>query len=119
MFADIAHIAGPIVAGLHPSPVPHADYVTSTTHKTLRGPRGGLICVRKNTGKEIDRKLFPVCRVVLWSISSAKAVAFSEALRDDFKNISARFWPTPSTRAELQEQACALFRAAPTITSCS
>ena len=54
MFADIAHIAGPIVAGLHPSPVPYADYVTTTTHKTLRGPRGGLILCKAEHAKEID-----------------------------------------------------------------
>ena len=59
MFADIAHIAGPIVAGLHPSPVPVADYVTTTTHKTLRGPRGGLILCKEEHAKEIDRRLFP------------------------------------------------------------
>ena len=59
MFADIAHIAGLVVAGLHPSPVPHADYVTTTTHKTLRGPRAGLILCKEEHAKEIDRKLFP------------------------------------------------------------
>ncbi len=86
MFADIAHIAGPIVAGLHPSPVPHADYVTTTTHKTLRGPRGGLILCREEHAKEIDKKLFPgVQGGPLVHIIAAKAVAFGEALRDDFK----------------------------------
>src|SRR5918995_310036 len=57
MFADIAHIAGPIAAGLHPSPIPHADYVTTTTHKTLRGPRGGLVLCRAEHAAEVDRKL--------------------------------------------------------------
>src|ERR1041384_7473746 len=86
MFADIAHIAGPIAAGLHPSPVPHADYVTSTTHKTLRGPRGGLILCRAEHAKEIDRRVFPgVQGGPLVHIIAAKAVAFGEALRDDFK----------------------------------
>src|ERR687883_1905273 len=86
MFADVAHIAGPIVAGLHPSPVPHADYVTTTTHKTLRGPRGGLILCREEHAKEIDRKLFPgVQGGPLVHIIAAKAVALGEALRDDFK----------------------------------
>src|SRR5205809_4445012 len=86
MFADIAHIAGPIVAGLHPSPVPHADYVTTTTHKTLRGPRGGLILCKAEHAKEIDRRLFPgVQGGPLVHIIAAKAVAFGEALRDDFK----------------------------------
>ena len=56
---DIAHIAGLVVTGLHPSPVPHADYVTTTTHKTLRGPRAGLILCKEEHAKEIDRKVFP------------------------------------------------------------
>src|SRR5881296_2459717 len=86
MFADIAHIAGPIAAGLHPSPVPHADYVTSTTHKTLRGPRGGLILCREEFAAEINRKVFPgVQGGPLVHIIAAKAVAFGEALREDFK----------------------------------
>ena len=86
MFADIAHIAGPIAAGLHPSPIPHADYVTTTTHKTLRGPRGGLILCREEHAAEVNRKLFPgVQGGPLVHIIAAKAVAFGEALRDDFK----------------------------------
>ena len=86
MFADIAHIAGPITAGLHPSPVPYADYVTTTTHKTLRGPRGGLILCREENAAEVNRKLFPgVQGGPLVHIIAAKAVAFGEALRDDFK----------------------------------
>jgi glycine hydroxymethyltransferase len=86
MFADIAHVAGPVVAGLHPSPVPVADYVTTTTHKTLRGPRGGLILCKEEHAKEIDRRLFPgVQGGPLVHIIAAKAVAFGEALRDDFK----------------------------------
>lgn len=86
MFADVAHIAGPIAAGLHPSPVPHADYVTTTTHKTLRGPRGGLILCREEHAAEINRKVFPgVQGGPLVHIIAAKAVAFGEALRDDFK----------------------------------
>jgi glycine hydroxymethyltransferase len=86
MFADIAHIAGPIAAGLHPSPVPHADYVTTTTHKTLRGPRGGLILCREEHAAEVNRKLFPgVQGGPLVHIIAAKAVAFGEALREDFK----------------------------------
>jgi glycine hydroxymethyltransferase len=86
LMADVAHIAGPIVAGLHPSPVPHADYVTSTTHKTLRGPRGGLILCRAEHAKEVDKRVFPgVQGGPLVHIIAAKAVAFGEALRDDFK----------------------------------
>jgi glycine hydroxymethyltransferase len=86
MFADIAHIAGLVVAGLHPSPVPHADYVTTTTHKTLRGPRGGLILCKAEYAAEVNKKLFPgVQGGPLMHIIAAKAVAFGEALRDDFK----------------------------------
>src|ERR671926_274849 len=86
MFADIAHIAGPIVVGLHPSPVPYADYVTTTTHKTLRGPRGGLILCREEHAAEVNKKLFPgVQGGPLVHIIAAKAVAFGEALQEDFK----------------------------------
>ncbi|MBA3713577.1 MAG: serine hydroxymethyltransferase [Pyrinomonadaceae bacterium] len=86
VMADIAHIAGPVAAGLHPSPVPHADYVTTTTHKTLRGPRGGLILCGEEYAKDIDKRAFPgVQGGPLVHIIAAKAVAFGEALRDDFK----------------------------------
>src|SRR5215210_495112 len=86
MMADIAHIAGLVAADLHPSPVAHADYVTTTTHKTLRGPRGGLILCKAEHAKEIDRRAFPgVQGGPLVHIIAAKAVAFGEALRDDFK----------------------------------
>ncbi|HEX8564055.1 MAG TPA: serine hydroxymethyltransferase [Pyrinomonadaceae bacterium] len=86
MMADIAHIAGLVAADLHPSPVPHADYVTTTTHKTLRGPRGGLILCKEEHAKDIDRRAFPgVQGGPLMHIIAAKAVAFGEALRDDFK----------------------------------
>jgi glycine hydroxymethyltransferase len=106
MFADIAHIAGPIAAGLHPSPVPHADYVTSTTHKTLRGPRGGLILCREEHAKEIDRRLFPgVQGGPLVHIIAAKAVAFGEALREDFKEYQRQVLKNAKAlAAELQEQ---------------
>jgi glycine hydroxymethyltransferase len=86
MFADIAHIAGLVVAGLHPSPVPHADYVTTTTHKTLRGPRGGLILCKAEHAAEVNKKLFPgVQGGPLMHIIAAKAVAFGEAMSGDFK----------------------------------
>jgi glycine hydroxymethyltransferase len=106
MFADIAHIAGPVVAGLHPSPVPHADYVTTTTHKTLRGPRGGLILCKAEYAKEIDRRLFPgVQGGPLVHIIAAKAVAFGEALRDDFKEYQRQILANAKALcAELQEQ---------------
>src|SRR5438105_5343445 len=106
MFADIAHIAGPIVAGLHPSPVPVADYVTTTTHKTLRGPRGGLIVCKAEHSKKIDRRLFPgVQGGPLVHIIAAKAVAFGEALRDDFKEYQRQILANAKALcAELQEQ---------------
>jgi glycine hydroxymethyltransferase len=106
MFADMAHIAGPIAAGLHPSPVPHADYVTTTTHKTLRGPRGGLILCKEEHAREIDRKLFPgVQGGPLVHIIAAKAVALGEALRDDFKEYQQQVLKNAKALAsELQEQ---------------
>jgi glycine hydroxymethyltransferase len=106
VFADIAHIAGPVAAGLHPSPVPHADYVTTTTHKTLRGPRGGLILCKQEHQKEIDRKLFPgVQGGPLVHIIAAKAVAFGEALRDDFKEYQRQVLANAKALAAgLQEQ---------------
>jgi glycine hydroxymethyltransferase len=106
MFADIAHIAGPIAAGLHPSPVPHADYVTTTTHKTLRGPRGGLILCREEHAAEVNRKLFPgVQGGPLVHIIAAKAVAFGEALRDDFKEYQRQvLLNAKALAAELAEQ---------------
>jgi glycine hydroxymethyltransferase len=106
MFADIAHIAGPVAAGLHPSPVPHADYVTTTTHKTLRGPRGGLILCKEEHATEVNRKLFPgVQGGPLVHIIAAKAVAFGEALRDDFKEYQRRILSNAKAlAAELQKQ---------------
>lgn len=106
MFADIAHIAGPIAAGLHPSPLPHADYVTTTTHKTLRGPRGGLILCKEEHAAEINRKLFPgIQGGPLVHIIAAKAVAFGEALRDDFKEYQRNILKNAKAlAAELQEQ---------------
>ena len=86
LMADIAHIAGLVVTGLHPSPVPHADYVTTTTHKTLRGPRGGLAMCKAAHTKDLDRAVFPgVQGGPLMHVIAAKAVAFKEALQPDFK----------------------------------
>ncbi len=106
MFADIAHIAGPIAAGLHPSPLPHADYVTTTTHKTLRGPRGGLILCKEEHAKAINSKVFPgVQGGPLVHIIAAKAVAFGEALREDFKEYQRQILKNAKALAnELQEQ---------------
>jgi glycine hydroxymethyltransferase len=86
VMADIAHIAGLVVAGLHPSPIPHCEFVTTTTHKTLRGPRGGLILCKEEFAKDLDRSVFPgVQGGPLIHVIAAKAVAFGEALHDDFK----------------------------------
>ena len=83
---DIAHIAGLIAAGLHPSPVPYADVVTTTTHKTLRGPRGGLILCREELAQKIDKAIFPgIQGGPLMHIIAAKAVALGEAMTDEFK----------------------------------
>jgi glycine hydroxymethyltransferase len=86
VMADMAHIAGLVATGLHPSPVPHCEFVTTTTHKTLRGPRGGLILCRNEFAADVNRSVFPgVQGGPLIHIIAAKAVAFGEALRDDFK----------------------------------
>ncbi len=86
LMADIAHIAGLVAVGLHPSPIPHADFVTTTTHKTLRGPRGGLIMCKAKFAKEIDATVFPgVQGGPLEHVIAAKAVCFQEALQPAFK----------------------------------
>jgi RpiB/LacA/LacB family sugar-phosphate isomerase len=91
LLADIAHIAGLVAAGLHPSPVPHADFVTTTTHKTLRGPRGGLILCPEKYAKEIDSQVFPgIQGGPLMHVIAAKAVCFQEALRPEFTTYQAQ-----------------------------
>jgi glycine hydroxymethyltransferase len=86
LFVDMAHIAGLVAAGLHPSPVPHADYVTTTTHKTLRGPRGGLILCKQQYAKDIDSWVLPgIQGGPLMHVIAGKAVCFREALRPEFK----------------------------------
>ncbi len=90
LMADVAHIAGLIVAGLHPSPVPHCDFVTTTTHKTLRGPRGGLILCKEEHAKKIDSSIFPGNQGgPLMHVVAGKAVAFLEALRPEFRDYQA------------------------------
>ncbi len=89
LFADIAHIAGLVASGVHPSPVPHADFVTTTTHKTLRGPRGGLILCRAAHAKAIDSAMFPGGQGgPLMHVIAAKAVCFLECLKPEFKAYS-------------------------------
>ena len=86
LMVDIAHIAGLVAAGEHPSPVPYADFVTTTTHKTLRGPRGGMIMCKEEWGKAIDKAIFPGTQGgPLMHVIAAKAVCFGEALTEEFK----------------------------------
>jgi len=88
---DMAHIAGLVAAGVHPSPVPYADFVTTTTHKTLRGPRGGLILAKAEFGKKLDSKIFPgIQGGPLVHVIAAKAVAFKEAMGEKFKKDQAQ-----------------------------
>ena len=85
LFTDMAHIAGLVAAGIHPSPVPHSDFVSTTTHKTLRGPRGGMVLCRAQYAKDLDRSVFPgVQGGPLMHIIAAKAVCFKEALESTF-----------------------------------
>ena len=91
LMVDIAHIAGLVAAGLHPSPVPYADVVTTTTHKTLRGPRGGVIMCKEQYAKAIDKAVFPGMQGgPLMHVIAGKAVAFQEALSDEFKEYQRR-----------------------------
>jgi glycine hydroxymethyltransferase len=109
MMADIAHIAGLVVAGLHPSPVPHADFVTTTTHKTLRGPRAGLVLCKEQYAKDLDRSVFPgVQGGPLVHIIAAKAVAFKEALTPEFKEYQSQI--VNNAKALAQAVAAAGFR---------
>ena len=91
LMADIAHIAGLVAAGIHPSPVPHCDFVTTTTHKTLRGPRAGMVMCRAQHAKDLDRAVFPgIQGGPLMHIIAAKAVALGEALRPEFADYQRR-----------------------------
>lgn len=98
---DMAHIAGLVAAGVHPSPVPHAQFVTTTTHKTLRGPRGGMILTRKAWAKEIDKAVFPgIQGGPLEHIIAAKAVSFGEALDPSFKTYAKQIVKNAKVLAE-------------------
>ncbi|HIR38825.1 MAG TPA: serine hydroxymethyltransferase [Candidatus Coproplasma stercoripullorum] len=101
MMVDIAHIAGLVAAGLHPSPVPYADFVTTTTHKTLRGPRGGAIMCKEEFGKAVDKAVFPgIQGGPLMHIIAAKAVAFKEALSPEFKSYQAQIIKNAAAMAD-------------------
>ena len=101
LFVDMAHIAGLVAAGLHPSPVPYADVVTTTTHKTLRGPRGGMILCKEELAKTIDSAIFPGSQGgPLLHIIAAKAVALGEALKPEFKDYQRRILENAAALAE-------------------
>jgi len=101
MMVDIAHIAGLVAAGLHPSPVPYADFVTTTTHKTLRGPRGGVIMCKAEYAKAIDKAVFPGSQGgPLMHVIAAKAVAFREALTPEFKEYQKQIVKNAAAMAE-------------------
>lgn len=100
MMVDMAHIAGLVAAGLHPSPVPYADFVTTTTHKTLRGPRGGAILCKEQFAKAVDKTIFPgIQGGPLMHIIAAKAVCFKEAMSEDFKTYQGKVLENAQTLA--------------------
>jgi glycine hydroxymethyltransferase len=101
LMVDMAHIAGLVAAGLHQNPVPYADFVTTTTHKTLRGPRGGMILCKEEWGKKIDKSIFPgIQGGPLMHVISAKAVAFGEVLQDSFKEYAGQIIANAKRLAE-------------------
>lgn len=101
LLVDIAHIAGLVAAGLHESPVPYADFVTTTTHKTLRGPRGGMIMCKEEYAKDLDRMVMPgIQGGPLMHVIAAKAAAFKEALRPEFKEYQKRIVDNASAMAQ-------------------
>ncbi|MDR0993279.1 MAG: ribose 5-phosphate isomerase B [Verrucomicrobiota bacterium] len=106
LMVDMAHIAGLVAAGFHPSPVPHADFVTTTTHKTLRGPRGGMILCREAYARDIDKQVFPgIQGGPLMHVIAAKAVSFQEALQPSFKEYARQIVANAQTLAAELEKA--------------
>ncbi|MEW5924658.1 MAG: serine hydroxymethyltransferase [Candidatus Zixiibacteriota bacterium] len=100
LMVDIAHIAGLVAAGLHPSPIPYADFVTTTTHKTLRGPRGGMVMCKEKYAADLDRTVMPgIQGGPLMHIIAAKAVALKEAMSDEFRNYQKRILENARTMA--------------------
>ncbi|MGM0568606.1 MAG: serine hydroxymethyltransferase [Elusimicrobiota bacterium] len=110
LIADIAHIAGLVAGGVHPDPVPHCDIVTTTTHKTLRGPRGGMIMCREKYARDIDRSVFPGTQGgPLMHVVAAKAVCFKNALKPEFKDYAASVVKNASVLAsKLKEEGITL-----------
>ena len=105
LFVDMAHIAGLVAAGLHPSPIPYADFVSTTTHKTLRGPRGGMVLCKEQYAKDLDRSVFPgIQGGPLMHVIAAKAVAFKEALQPSFKEYQKQIVKNAQRLAEGLEQ---------------
>ncbi|WP_404446135.1 serine hydroxymethyltransferase [Sutcliffiella horikoshii] len=105
LMVDMAHIAGLVAAGLHQNPVPYADFVTTTTHKTLRGPRGGMILCKEEWAKKIDKSIFPGLQGgPLMHVIAAKAVAFGEALQPDFKDYAQKIIDNAHRLAEALKQ---------------
>ncbi|HWI40072.1 MAG TPA: serine hydroxymethyltransferase, partial [Verrucomicrobiae bacterium] len=101
VMVDMAHIAGLVAAGLHPNPVPHAEFVTTTTHKTLRGPRGGMILCREEFAKTLNSNIFPgIQGGPLMHVIAAKAVAFKEALTPEFNAYQAQIVKNAATLAD-------------------
>jgi glycine hydroxymethyltransferase len=101
MMVDIAHIAGMVAVGLHPSPIPYADFVTTTTHKTLRGPRGGMVLCKGKYAADLDKMVMPgIQGGPLMHVIAAKAVAFKEALQPEFKTYQQRILDNAKALAE-------------------
>lgn len=101
LMVDMAHIAGLVAAGIHPSPVPYADFVTTTTHKTLRGPRGGMIICKEKYAKDIDRSVFPgIQGGPLMHVIAGKAICFKEALSNEFKEYQKQIAKNAKTLSE-------------------
>ncbi len=101
LMADIAHIAGLVAAGIHPSPIPHCDFVTTTTHKTLRGPRAGMVMCKEKHAKDLDRAVFPgIQGGPLMHVIAAKAVAFREALSEEFRDYQRQIVANAASLAE-------------------
>ena len=118
LMVDMAHFAGLVAGGVHASPLPHAHVVTTTTHKTLRGPRGGMILCRAELAKEIDKAVFPGMQGgPLMHVIASKAVAFGEALRPGFVAYQQQVLEMPRCwRRRWRQKACASSAVAPTTT---